>query len=254
VERHVRGLGDQRLLIWIAVGDQPPVRRDDHREAARANADLVDHPPHFLQVELADQPARRLVEAGQPHTEDAGRKHVFVDAERRHQHAGDVERIGRGGSRHGRLRGAEPARGGDGPALVEQRQLAELTELQDVVAQDLLLLRAVQAGVLHLGGERLEDVGMPDDVAADFLGGAGRDIQVAADDRLTRAGAERQDRHEAEGKKGQNGGAGENEGESGGNAPDAEIHRISYRTKSVATGASCSGYPGRARPELRTGC
>ena len=37
----------------------------------------------------------------------------------------------------------------------------------------------VEAGVLQVGGERLEQLGVGDDVAADFLGGARGDVQVA---------------------------------------------------------------------------
>ena len=45
----------------------------------------IDHPPHFLEAELADEPAGRLVQARQVDGEDAGRQQVVVDADRRHR-------------------------------------------------------------------------------------------------------------------------------------------------------------------------
>ena len=45
--------------IELAVG------RDDQREAVLADADAIDHPPHFFEAELADEPAGRLVEPRQ---------------------------------------------------------------------------------------------------------------------------------------------------------------------------------------------
>ena len=63
-------LRDERLLVGIAVRDQLAVGRDDHREAVLADADAVDHPPHLLEAELADEPAGRLVEARQVDGED----------------------------------------------------------------------------------------------------------------------------------------------------------------------------------------
>ena len=58
---------------------------------------------------------------------------------------------------------------------------------------------AVEAGVLQVGGERLEQLGVGDDVAADFLGGAGGDVLVAVDHRLAGAALQREDRDDAVG-------------------------------------------------------
>ena len=52
--------------------------------AVLADADAVDHPPHFLEAELADEPAGRLVQTLQAEREHAGRQQVVVDADRRH--------------------------------------------------------------------------------------------------------------------------------------------------------------------------
>ena len=46
---------------------------------------LIDHPPHFFEAELADQPAGRLVEARQVDGEDRRRQQILVDADRRHR-------------------------------------------------------------------------------------------------------------------------------------------------------------------------
>jgi hypothetical protein len=47
----------------------------------RANPDLVDHPPHLLQAELADEPAGRLIEASNERKR-CRRQQVVVDANR----------------------------------------------------------------------------------------------------------------------------------------------------------------------------
>ena len=48
----------------------------------------------------------------------------------------------------------------DRAGLVEQRDLAELAELQDVVLEDAVLLPLLEAGVLEVGGQRLQDFGV----------------------------------------------------------------------------------------------
>ena len=204
VVAHVARLRDERLLVGIAVRDQLAVGRDDQREAVLADADLIDHPPHLFEAELADEPAGRLVQARQVDGEDDGRQQVLVDADRRHRDAVDDQRARLSGTA---TRGcADAARGDHRAGFVEQRDLAELAELQDVVLEDPILLPCLEAGVLQVGGERLQQRGVGDDVAADFLGGAGGDVLVAGDDRLAGAALERQDRDEAVGEQRHDGG------------------------------------------------
>ena len=107
---------------------------------------------------------------------------------------GDIETpssVDGGAARDGDAGFPDAARGDGRAGFVEQRDLAELAELQDVVLENAVLLRLRQARVLQIGGERLEELGVGRDVAADFLGGAGGDVQVALDDRsgACRAGA-----------------------------------------------------------------
>ena len=85
----MQGLRDQRLLVGVTVRDQLAAGRDDHREPVIADADLVDHPPHFFQAELAGEPAGRLVQVREPDREHRGRQQVLVDANRRHRDAVD---------------------------------------------------------------------------------------------------------------------------------------------------------------------
>ena len=190
----VVGLGDQRLLVGVAVRDQGPVGRRDQREPALPDPDAIDHAPHLLEVQFTDQPAGRLVEAHQRHGEHARRQQVVVDAQRRHRDAIEHDRrVGR----HGHARRADAARGDDAAILVEQGQLAELAELQDVVPQDGRLLPLLEAGVLELRGEGLQNLGVAGDIAPDLLGTPRRAPPVAGDDRFTRAAAEREDRDQA---------------------------------------------------------
>ena len=194
---------------------------DDHREAVVADPDLVDHPPHFFEAELAGKPARRLVQAGEPDGEHGRRQQIFVDADGRHRDAVDRQR-GVFGNRNARL--ADAARRDHRAVLVEQRDLAELAELQHVVLEDLILLAGVEAGVLEIGGKRLQQLGVGDDVAADFFGGADRDVLVAVDDRFARAAPEREDRDGAVCDERHDGGYAEEQREAGGDAPDPESH------------------------------
>ena len=86
---HVARLRDERLLVGVAVRDELAAGRDDQREAVLADADPIDHPPHFFEAELADEPAGRLVQARQVDREDRRRQQVVVDADRRHRDAVD---------------------------------------------------------------------------------------------------------------------------------------------------------------------
>ena len=95
-------------------------------------------------------------------------------------------------ARHRQPRLAGPARDQRRAVRREQRDLAVLVKLEDVVLENLILLALVEAGVLQVGGERLQEVGVGDDVAAYFLGGAGGHVLVAGHDRVAGAALERQ--------------------------------------------------------------
>ena len=192
--RHVARLRDERLLVRVAVRDQRAVRGDDHRVAVLAEADAVDHAPHLLEVELAGEPARGPVQAREMDAERRCGEEIFVDAHRRHQHAVDRQ-LRVLWNRDARL--AHAARRDDRAALVEERDLPKFAELEDVVLEDAVLLPRLEAGVLQIGGERLEQVRVADDVAADFLGGTRGDVLVSGDDRFARAALERPDRDDA---------------------------------------------------------
>ncbi len=239
VAAHVARLRDQRLLVGVAVRDQLAARGDDQREAVIADADLIDHPPHFFEAELADEPAGRLVQVRQADGEHRRRQQILVDADRRHRDAVDRQlRVLR--DRDARL--ADAARGDHRALLVEQRDLAELAELQDVVLEDLILLALVEAGVLQVGGERLQQLGVGDDVAADFLGGADGDVLVAVDDRFAGAALQREDRDDAVGEQRHHGGDAEQQREARGDVPD--LHRqfrlaCCRRRRPASRGAAC---------------
>ena len=85
----VPGLRDERLLVGIAVGQQCAVGGDDQGVSMRANADFVDHPPHLLEAEFANQPSRRLIETRQMNGKRRRRQQILVDTNRRHGDAVD---------------------------------------------------------------------------------------------------------------------------------------------------------------------
>ncbi len=87
---------------------------------------------------------------------------------------------------------------------------------------------AVEAGVLQVGGERLEELGVGRDVAADFLGGARGDVQVAGDDRVARAALEREDRDDAVGEQRHDRRQRQQQREAGGDVADAGAAIVSF--------------------------
>jgi hypothetical protein len=190
LRREIIAARDARLLVRVPMRDQLAVCRDHEGVSLLADANLIDHPPHFFEIEFAGQPAGRLVEVGQPDRKRRGREQLVIDPDRRHQHAVDAD--GAAEAVHVDPRLADAARHQRGAVLGKQSDLAELPELEDVVLEDLILLAAIEAGVLEVGGERLEQVGVRHDVTADLFGGAGGDVLVAGDDGIVSALLQRQ--------------------------------------------------------------
>ena len=118
---------------------------------------------------------------------DSRRPAGLIDAQRDHrlgQEVGvdlEVGAIGAarpaGGSAQGQRRRGHPARDCGAPAG-RTASARELGERQDVVAQDALLLPALQRGVLQVRGDRLEQVEVVADVALDLLAGASATISA----------------------------------------------------------------------------
>jgi len=250
---HVAGLRHQRLLVRIAVCDELAAWPDDQRKAVVADSDLIDHPPHFFEADLAGQPARRLIQTRQVNRERRRREQVLVDFDRRHRHAVDRERrvLGKGDARR-----PDPARRDHRTALVEQRDLAEFAELQHVVLEDPILLPGLESGVLEIGGERLEQLGVGDDVAPDFFRRAQRDVLIAVDHRLLGAALEGEDRDHAVAQQRQHGGNAEQQCEARRDVTD--LHRPSCGApagrRSASKTAPCSGRRGPPRSGRRNAC
>jgi hypothetical protein len=246
----VRAAANSWCLVGVAVRDQLAAGGDDHREAVSADADLIDHPPHFLEAELAGQPPGRLVQGAQADREDRGRQQILVDADRRHRDAVDRQRRV---LRDHDARLADAARGDHRPLLVEQRDLAELAELQHVVLENLILLAAVESGVLQIGGERLEQLGVGKDVAADLFGGADGDVLVAVDDRLAGAALQREDRHDAVGEQRHDGADADQQREPRRDVPDLHVSGGAPPDgrRRASTAGGCSGFHGRVQASAR---
>ena len=182
--------------------DELAARPHDHREAVLADADLVHHPPHLFEADLAHERSRRLVEPRQVDRERRGRQLVFVEADRRHR---DVVEGNQHVLRHLDARTASAA--------------------GDVILQDAILLPPIEAGILEVRSQRLEQLGVGRDVAADLGGGARGDVAVAGHDRLAGAALERQKRDGAVGDERYDGGRGEEQRETRRDVPDSERHQ-----------------------------
>jgi hypothetical protein len=179
------------------------------------------------------------------------RQQIFVDLDRRHRNAIDRQ-LGFFWRRDPRC--ADAARGDERAALVEQRDLAELAKLQDVVLEDAVLLPGLEAGVLQIGGECLQQFSVGQNVAANLLGGAQRDVLVAGDHRLTCAALERDDRDHAVGDQRQHGGRAEQQREARRDVADS--HDLSFdwpapEREWVSIAAACSERRGLLPPERR---
>ena len=96
-----------RLLVGVAMGDQLTVGGDDEGIALIADANLIDHPPHFFKADLADERSRVLPELGQLDAHDGCRQEIVVDADGRER---DVRAEARAGLRELHLRAPHAAR------------------------------------------------------------------------------------------------------------------------------------------------
>src|SRR5207247_6699581 len=114
-----------------------PPRGHPHRVAVPADADLVDHPPHLFETELAGEPACGLVQTLQMDREGRRRQQIPVDADGRHGHAVKRQACR---SRNVDTCAADPARDERVAGFVEECDLAEFRKLQDVVFENAILL------------------------------------------------------------------------------------------------------------------
>ena len=196
----------------------------------------------------------RLAEPGQRYREHNRRQEVVVDADGGHGHAVHYCCVG-GHHDPGR---PDAARDDWRSRFVEERDLAEPGNLEDPVFQDAVLLGLIEAGVLQVGGEGLQHVAVARHIAADRFCGPGGDIQVAGDDRFTRAGPQRQDRDDAEDAERQESRASEDQGEAPGDVADPERHVSSgwssARRRPDATIEACSGRRGLVPNGPQNGC
>src|SRR4051812_7033648 len=105
---------------------------DHHRVPLITDADAVDHAPEFFEVQSPDEPsfACAVLEAD---GDDCRGQQVVVDREVRHQGAFDVDAFG---PRNLGGRRSETAGYGWPSVVVEQRELAELRELQNEVLEN----------------------------------------------------------------------------------------------------------------------
>ena len=220
--RQIPPLRDERLLVGIAVRDERAVGPDDQRKAVRADADLIDHLPHFFEAEFADKPAVGPIEARQVHREDRRGQQVFVHVDRRHLDS--VERHLGGAGRHGHTRLARAARRDHCARFVEERDFAELAELQDVVLENAILLPALEAGVLQVGRDGLQQFRVGRHVAPDLLGGPGGDIEVARDDGVVCALLKGSDGGDAIGDQGHGGGRRQDQRKARRDVPNPDRH------------------------------
>src|SRR5207247_10080201 len=108
--------------------------------------------------------------------------------------------------------------------FIEERDLVELMELQDVVLEDLILLPRFETGVLEIGGERLQDLRVGDDVPANLFSRPGGDVLIAGDDRFAGAALQGYDVCDAVRDERRDGRQRQQQREADGDAADREAH------------------------------
>ena len=135
----------------VAVREQLAFAGDDERVALLADADAVDHPPHLLEVQTADEPPVAVrVSLRRTATMAVGSR--SSSTEKRDISAPSMSTPSEPGTV---TRGRAEAARDRGPAVfVEQRQLLELGELEDEVLEDAILLPGLEAGLLQVGARR----------------------------------------------------------------------------------------------------
>ena len=79
---------------------------------------------------------------------------------------------------------SEAARSGRLAVFVHERDLGELGELQDEVADDALLLPGLETRLLHLGGDGVENTDAVGEVELDLLRDSSRHVLVAKEEPL----------------------------------------------------------------------
>jgi hypothetical protein len=165
--------------------------RHDQCVALFADPDAVDHPPHRFEVQAADQPPA-AVAIHQTHRDDRGRQQVVVNREPRDQCPFDVDAFG---PRNADRRSVKSARYGWPPCVIEQRQLPEFGELKNEVLEDAILLPALEAGLLQIGADGLENLHAAGNVQLDLFSHLAGNVEVADDNSLLGAAPQGDDRH-----------------------------------------------------------
>jgi hypothetical protein len=173
-----------------------------------ADTDAIHDSPQLLELQAAQQPP--VTYSARLTGDDRRWQEVVVDREAREQHALDRDRIG-SGNLH--WRGHEPARDERPSVADHERELAELGELQHVVAKYALLLPCLELGLMEISGNGVEDPNAARDVELDLLGGPPGDPEVALPHGLLSARLQRGDGERAVGEQRQHGGQSQEQGE-----------------------------------------
>ena len=176
----------RRFLFGIAVGDEALLLRDQERVALAADTNAIDRAPQLLERDLTHHPRRFPAAGHHPDGNRRARQAVLVELERR-----DVDAVGADvGGFGNRQRGvADAACGNDPPACAEERDLAKLREIENVVLEDPRLLPVLHVDAAKRESERLQDARVVVEVLGDALGDLLGDAQVPAADGLLCAGA-----------------------------------------------------------------
>ena len=161
-------------------------------DAEFADPDPVDHAPQFFEIDSSHQPATRALRPADRKRDYGGWQEVIVYGEAGHQDTADVDTLVAG---HRDRRRTDTARCHGSPGFVEQGQFCELGKLESEVLEDAVLLPSLQAGMVEVRRDRLENLKAASDVQLDLFGGLGRHILIALDDRLARAAPKGHDGH-----------------------------------------------------------
>ncbi len=193
--------------------DQALILGDEQGVALRADLDAVDHPPELLERDFPDHPPRFPLRLDEADRDRRRREEVVIERQGR-----DVRAVGRyaRGVRHRQLRRARTAARDGAARRGEERDLAELRKVQDVVLQDPGLLPGLESRRAQLEAHRSEDPAAVIDVLIDLHRDLFRDAPVALDDGLHGAFLKVEDRDDAVQHQRRHGRRGDQQHETGG--------------------------------------
>jgi hypothetical protein len=182
------------LLIRIAVGNEVSSAGNEQRESFPSDVDLINSSPQLFQGDFSHQPASVAFTRTQSNGNQRRWKHVFIKLQRSDVNARfrDVRWIGQTQPVIEQPTGCQEA-----APMVEERNLAKLREIEDMIPEDPRLLPRVHVSIEQLGTDGPQDPNIVIKVQLDAIRHLCGDLKVAGRNRILRASSKVSDRYQS---------------------------------------------------------